>query len=193
MTKYTAGNTATSDKYQHIATLPFPDLSICPSYPYKLDVLQANGITDKSSYQFKAGWVSTKDPSKKPKELFHDVIYSYEDIVKNIRLDLEQPMDGSSKKEIDVKKSKGKLCGEDIFFPTEYYYNGRCWTLRLPKCAREKGVLEIVIDFYEKTDVFIHHVGQFYSPESRNRVDVDKGYFIKIAINQEVCFVFKVT
>ena len=50
-----------------------------------------------------------------------------------------------------------------------------------------------MIDFYEKTDVFIHHLGQFYSPESRNRVDVNKGYFIKIAINQEVCFVFKVT
>ena len=106
--------------------------------------------------------------------------------MKNIELYMEQPMDGSSVKKMNISETGGKLCGEDIFFPTEYYFNGRCWTLRLPQCALSKGILEIVADFYNKTDVFIHHPGQFYSPESRNRVDVDKGYFIKIAINQEV-------
>ena len=114
------------------------------------------------------------------------MIYSAEDLVRNINLYMEQPMDGSSVKKMNIAETGGKLCGEDIFFPTEYYYNGRCWTLRLPQCALSKGVLEIVADFNTKTDVFIHHPGQFFSPDSRNRVDVDQGYFIKIAINPEV-------
>ena len=183
--KYLSGNTATADKYQHIITAPFPDLTICPAYPYKIEVLNSNGVPDKSTYQFKAGWVSN-NTAKNAEEFFNEVIFSASDLVQNINLYLEQPMEGSSVKKMNIAETGGKLCGEEIFFPTEYYYNGRCWTLRLPQCVLSKGVLEIVADFYGKTDVFIHHVGQFFSPESRNRVDVAKGHFIKIAINPEV-------
>ena len=56
----------------------------------------------------------------------------------------------------------------------------------VPSCLAEAGVLEVVIEFYDKTDMFIHHVGTFLSPNSRSRVDVDKGRFIKIAISHEV-------
>ena len=184
--KYLSGNTATADKYQHISTAPFPDLTICPSYPYKIEVLKSNGVPDKTTYQFEAGWVSNIK-SKSVEEFFNEVIFSASDLVKSVNLYLEQPLEGTSVVKMDIANTGGKLCGKDIFFPTEYYYNGRCWTLRLPPCALAKGVLEIVMDFYGKTDVFIHHTGHFFSPESRNRVDVDKGNFIKIAINPEVC------
>ena len=56
----------------------------------------------------------------------------------------------------------------------------------VPSCLAEAGVLEVVIEFYDKTDMFIHHLGAFLSPNSRSRVDIDKGKFIKIAISHEV-------
>ena len=56
----------------------------------------------------------------------------------------------------------------------------------MPSCLADAGPLEVVFEFYDKTDIFIHHIGQFLSPNSRSRVDVDKGKFIKIAITHEV-------
>ena len=35
-------------------------------------------------------------------------------------------------------------------------------------------------------DIFIHHLGQFLSPDSRARVDIEPGGYKKIAINHEV-------
>ena len=58
----------------------------------------------------------------------------------------------------------------------------------MPSCLANAGPLEVVIEFYDKTDIFIHHFGQFLSPNSRSRVDVDKGKFIKIAIAHEVYY-----
>ena len=37
-------------------------------------------------------------------------------------------------------------------------------------------------------DIFIHHLGQFLSPDSRARVDIEPGGYKKIAINHEVHF-----
>ena len=37
-------------------------------------------------------------------------------------------------------------------------------------------------------DIFIHHLGQFLSPDSRARVDIAPGGYKKIAINHEVTF-----
>ena len=50
-------------------------------------------------------------------------------------------------------------------------------------CVIAAGPLEVVFEFYDKTDIFIHHFGQFLSPNSRSRVDVDKGKFVKIAVS----------
>ena len=58
--------------------------------------------------------------------------------------------------------------------------------MQIPDCLHKAGPLEVVFDFYDKTDIFIHHPGQFLSPNSRSRVDVARGYFTKIAINHEV-------
>lgn len=78
------------------------------------------------------------------------------------------------------------MCGEPFFKVSPYYYNGDCFSMELPTCLREAGVLELNIDFFDKTDIFIHHPGQFLSPNSRSRVDVDLGKFVKIAVNHEV-------
>ncbi len=60
------------------------------------------------------------------------------------------------------------LCDEELFRTKPYYYNGDCFALHLPRCLRELGVLELVLDFYDKADVFIHHQGQFLNPNSRS-------------------------
>ena len=73
-----------------------------------------------------------------------------------------------------------------ILFKKEYYFNGDCFAMVMPSCLLEAGPLEIVFNFKDKTDIFIHHRGQFLSPNSRSRVDVDKGKFVKIAVNHEV-------
>ena len=62
------------------------------------------------------------------------------------------------------------------------YVNGDCFAVVLPECVMAVGPLEL----YDKTDIFIHNIGQFLSPNSRSRVDVDKGNFVKIAVNHEV-------
>ena len=48
------------------------------------------------------------------------------------------------------------------------------------------GITEVGIEFYNKTDMFFHHSGSFLSANSRSRVDVNMGQFIKIAITHEV-------
>ena len=57
--------------------------------------------------------------------------------------------------------------GEGIFKTSPYYYNGDCFSLDPPKCLQEAGILEVVITTTDKTDIFIHHGGQFLSPNSR--------------------------
>ena len=45
---------------------------------------------------------------------------------------------------------------------------------------------EIAVDLAAKVDIFIHHKGQFLSPNSRSRVDVDVGRYSKLALNHEI-------
>ncbi|XP_023334500.1 uncharacterized protein LOC111705999 isoform X2 [Eurytemora carolleeae] len=174
--------TSTGDTYAHVATLPFPELTICPTYPYKLDVLQANGIPSQSAIQFNSNWISNISFIS-PKQLYESTLIKIEEILVQLRLDLEGSFNGSS---IMFIKPNQLVCGKQVFRATEYYYNGRCYTMELPDCILRLGVLEVNIDFIDKTDIFIHHEGQFLSPDSRSRVDVDKGSFVKIAINHEV-------
>ena len=36
-----------------------------------------------------------------------------------------------------------------------------------PQCLQDAGILEVVLTTTDKTDIFIHHRGQFLSPNSR--------------------------
>ena len=184
LTKYLANNTATADSYSYIAAEPFPDLTVCPSVPYKANVLLKNGIPDRKSIQFESDWVSN-DSTTSAEDLFDQVVYDLEDIVEDLQLYLETPFHGNAT--IFFPSSRfGNICNQTLFRNTDYYYNGRCFTLRLPHCILKLGVLELVLHFHKKVDTFIHHEGQFFSPNSRARVDVTPGEYKKIAVNHEV-------
>ena len=42
--KYLKRGTGSSESYKHISTVPFPVLTICPTYPYKDDRLRYHGV-----------------------------------------------------------------------------------------------------------------------------------------------------
>ena len=108
--------------------------------------------------------------------------YNLKDIIHTITIYVEQVIDGKNIIKIGPTET---LCGngQKLFYKKEYYFNGDCFATVLPDCVIEAGPLEVVFEFYDKTDIFIHHFGQFLSPNSRSRVDVDKGKFVKIAVN----------
>ena len=180
--KYLAGNTATAESYSNIGDTPFPDLTVCP--PYRADILAKHGIQTRKGIQFGAQWVSN-DSRTSPEDLFEQVVFKLSDLVQDMTLNLESPFNGSISLSMPLVGFKN-ICNETIFRNTEYYFNGRCFTLHLPKCILMLGVLELVIHFRMKVDIFIHHEGQFFSPDSRARVDINPGYYNKIAINHEV-------
>ena len=56
--KWLRFETATADSYSHIKLQPFPQLTVCPAQPYKLEVLRAHGVSEVSDIQFNAEWTS---------------------------------------------------------------------------------------------------------------------------------------
>ena len=55
--KYVSRNTGTAEKYEHVSEIVFPEMTICPTYPYKLEVLQENGIAGTNNIQlFRNAW-----------------------------------------------------------------------------------------------------------------------------------------
>ena len=103
------------------------------------------------------------------------------DVIHTITIYVEQVIDGKNIIKIGPDDA---ICenGQKLFYKKEYYFNGDCFATVLPDCIIAAGPLEVVFEFYDKTDIFIHHFGQFLSPNSRSRVDVDKGKFVKIAV-----------
>ena len=71
--------TATGDKYEHLSDVAFPELTLCPSVPYKRDFLKDNGIDDVKDIQFNAKWVSDI-PGLTAKEFFKQSIISRDEI-----------------------------------------------------------------------------------------------------------------
>ena len=182
--KYFIKNTGTADKYVHVSKTSFPELTICPTYPYKLDVLQRNGISGRNKIQLGAQWLSN-DTFMTPQKLYQRVIIPANEIIHSVLIYVEQLIDGKNTIKL---LANDKVCDgqEELFEPKPYYWNGNCYGFSMPSCLATAGPLEIVFEYYDKTDIFIHHYGQFLSPNSRSRVDVDKGKFIKIAITHEV-------
>lgn len=161
--KYLEESTGTGDKYVHVARTSFPVMTICPAYPYKLDRLQHHGIMTKSDIQFQSAWISN-DSTVDPITFYEDIVVNVEEIVEDILIYAEVPINGTNN---FLLYGNSTFCGEELFKIEQYYYNGDCYALELPKCLIEAGVLEIVFDFRTKTDIFIHHKGQFLSPNAR--------------------------
>ena len=181
--KYMLKSTGSGDEYQHTSQVPFPEMTICPTYPYQLEVLKDNGIPGTNNIQLGAQWISN-DSFVTPKDLYQDVVIPLDKVVHSLRIYFEKFIDG--KNIIDLQPNDKVCDNEPVFLTKPYYWNGDCFALVIPSCIAEAGILEVVLEFHDKTDIFIHHTGQFLSPNSRSRVDVDKGKFIKIAITHEV-------
>ena len=61
-------------------------LTICPTYPYKLDVLREGGIETKSDIQFGARWVPDKERGPwngDAREFYNDVTLKVQSEVNN--------------------------------------------------------------------------------------------------------------
>ena len=129
-------------------------------------------------------WVSNGTTTN-PADLFNQIIYDLEDVVGDLQLYLEAPFQGNATVFIPVS-SFSNICNESVIRNTDYYYNGRCFTLSIPHCIVKLGILELILNFNKNVDIFIHHEGQFFSPNSRARVDVKLGENKKIAVNHEV-------
>ena len=110
--KYLDKNTGTADKYEHVSEISFPELTICPTYPYKLDQLQRNGIAGRNKIQFGAAWLSN-NTNITPQSLYQDVIIPVEEIIHSVKIYVEQLING--KNIIDLN-ANDKVCnGEHLF------------------------------------------------------------------------------
>ena len=122
-------------------------MTVCPADPYKLSVLEQNGIQNRRDIQFNSEWISNDSQIRlgifkkplyeifhfSPLEFYESVIIDIENLIKSIAVDLETPYDGKA----SVLFSPGNftdICGQSLFRDTEYYFNGRCFSILLPDC-----------------------------------------------------------
>lgn len=168
--RYALRETATADKYLHISEVTFPEITLCPSNPYKLDILKRHGINDLRDIQFNAQWVSATQPNLKPQEFMELINIPLEELFHSVIVDIEKPLANRMTQSI----LNGTVIGDCKLSPLwtirDYYFNGICFSLQLPPCLLDRGILEMSVHLHQSTDVFIHHPGQFLSPNSRNRV-----------------------
>ncbi len=160
--KFLDHKTGTADKYAHVSKAPFPVLTICPPYPYDSEQLTNHGVT-RSQIQWKANWISNQSDVD-PVQFYDDVVLDLEKLVKHVDVYAEAEINGTNLFRMPANET---FCGEKLFWTKPYYYNGNCFAFRLPSCLADSGVLELVLDFYDKMDIFIHHPGYFLNPNSR--------------------------
>ena len=84
MRKYLDKSTGTADKYVHVSLTSFPVMTICPTYPYRIDALKDNGVETKSDIQFGAKWVSDKE-GKSAEKFYEEVRLIYVRICAKLR------------------------------------------------------------------------------------------------------------
>ena len=73
----------------------FPEITLCVSEQYKLDILNQNGIPTKRDMQFKANWVSN-DSNISPVDLLQNASFSFEDVVISLKISTAKPMNGTN-------------------------------------------------------------------------------------------------
>ena len=174
--KYLEKNTGTGDQYVHISKTSFPVMTVCPTYSYNLSVLAANGVGDgaaksRTEIQWNSNWLSN-DTGKSPREFYGEMVLKPQEVIAYVKVYTEQFIDGRN---ILKLKPEDRVCGQEIFVTKEYYYNGDCFAFNPPECVLEAGILEIQFEFFNKTDIFIHHKGQFLSPNSRYNSSIFHG------------------
>ena len=179
--------TGTSDLYKHISEVPFPDLTFCPVSGYKENVLRNNGLQNISDYTEESIWSSSNGNAESPEELYIESTFSLEEIIGIVEVYLDRYINGSEKVTFDPKSNQNP-CGEDpknVFLAREYYFNGNCYSIVMPECVHHAGPLEVIVNVKEAVDVFIHHPGQFLSPNSRSRIRILQNRHVKMALTHE--------
>ena len=179
--------TGTSDLYKHISEVPFPDLTFCPVSGYKENVLRNNGLQNISDYTEESIWSSSNGNAESPEELYIESTFSLEEIIGIVEVYLDRYINGSEKVTFDPKSNQNP-CGEDpknVFLAREYYFNGNCYSIVMPECVHQAGPLEVIVNVKEAVDVFIHHPGQFLSPNSRSRIRILQNRHVKMALTHE--------
>ena len=179
--------TGTSDLYKHISEVPFPDLTFCPVSGYKENVLINNGLQNISDYTEESIWSSSNGNTESPEELYIESTFSLEEIIGIVEVYLDRYINGSEKVTFDPKSNQNP-CGEDpknVFLAREYYFNGNCYSIVMPECVHQAGPLEVIVNVKEAVDVFIHHPGQFLSPNSRSRIRILQNRHVKMALTHE--------
>ncbi len=163
MRKFFSSKTGTADKYAHVSSVSFPAMTVCPPYPYDGEALERHG-TNRTALQWGAHWVSNRS-GVTPAQFYREVVVGVEELVRSVDVYSEEEVGGTNI--LGGLAPNDSLCGEALFSVKEYYYNGDCFSFEPPRCLREAGVLEMVMDFHDKVDIFIHHPGQFLNPNSR--------------------------
>ena len=131
-----AKNKGTADKYVHVSKTAFPELTICPANPYKLNVLQANGINTRNDLRFGSKWISN-DTTKSPSDFYNEIVMDVHDIIRAVSIYVEQFIDGENIFKITPNDT---VCGDNsLFQPKAYYFNGDCFVTKLPDCIIEAG------------------------------------------------------
>ena len=179
--------TGTSDLYKHISEVPFPDLTFCPVSGYKENVLINNGLQNISDYTEESIWSSSNGNTESPEELYIESTFSLEEIIGIVEVYLDRYINGSEKVTFDPKSNQNP-CAEDpknVFLTREYYFNGNCYSIVMPECVHQAGPLEVIVNVKEAVDVFIHHPGQFLSPNSRSRIRILQNRHVKMALTHE--------
>ena len=77
ITSFSIKSIGTADKYVHVSKTAFPELTICPTYPYRLEVLQANGIETRNLLRFGSNWISN-DTNLSAEQFYKDIVLNVE-------------------------------------------------------------------------------------------------------------------
>ena len=149
--------------------------------------MRNNGLQNISDYTEESIWSSSNGNAESPEELYIESTFSLEEIIGIVEVYLDRYINGSEKVTFDPKSNQNP-CGEDpknVFLAREYYFNGNCYSIVMPECVHQAGPLEVIVNVKEAVDVFIHHPGQFLSPNSRSRIRILQNRHVKMALTHE--------
>ena len=120
-----------------------------------MDKLRLNGISTTDDYRLNSIW---KNNAKTTQDVYKEVVIDMNKTIITISFALENKVNGKNSFLVETNVS---LCGDTAIFQIrEYYFNGDCVTLRIPKCLSKAGILEIAMFFTQDMHIFIHHKGK---------------------------------
>ena len=139
----------------------FLSITVCPAYQsaYKRVLLENYGA---SVSQYRRGDFFAPNASKSPKEVFDEVTFNLNEIVKSVTI-------ARSNDVVKLMPSSGEATGWS-WTEKVYVIFGKCYVLQLESEFVSSGVNNIAIQTNMDALVYLHHPGQFYAQNSRTRV-----------------------